>query len=192
MSDHLYAVIMAGGVGSRLWPRSREKTPKQFLDLLGARTMLQETMDRIEPLIPLERVLVVVGEEHAATVQAQVPDLPAENIIRRAGTPGHGSLRRPGGHCSATTRSGRLPWLSFRPTTALPTRAGFRQAIAAAAQVAQDGYLVTLGIAPAQPTPAMATSSAGSVLGEMRRPAGLSVRRFTEKPDAATRPGICG
>ncbi|NIV38753.1 MAG: mannose-1-phosphate guanyltransferase, partial [Anaerolineae bacterium] len=52
---------MAGGVGSRLWPRSRGAEPKQFLDLLGPRTMLQETVERIEPLIPLEQILVVVS-----------------------------------------------------------------------------------------------------------------------------------
>ena len=81
MNEHLYAVIMAGGVGSRLWPRSRAASPKQFLDLLGSRTMLQETVSRIEPLIPLARMLVVVTGDHAETVRAQVPELPPGNIL---------------------------------------------------------------------------------------------------------------
>ncbi|NLF11126.1 MAG: mannose-1-phosphate guanylyltransferase, partial [Anaerolineaceae bacterium] len=59
---------MAGGIGSRLWPRSRSATPKQFLDLTSERSMLRETVDRIQPLVPLERVLVVTGEEHRETV----------------------------------------------------------------------------------------------------------------------------
>jgi mannose-1-phosphate guanylyltransferase len=88
LRDRLYTVIMAGGVGSRLWPRSREATPKQFLDLVGSRTMLQETVARIQPLIPLDRVLVVVGEEHAGTVQTQVEGLPGENIIVEPGPRG--------------------------------------------------------------------------------------------------------
>jgi len=88
LNDHLYAVIMAGGIGSRLWPRSRAATPKQFLDILGSRTMLQETVARIEPLIPLSRILVVVSEEHAGTVQAQIPGISEENLILEPGPRG--------------------------------------------------------------------------------------------------------
>ncbi len=60
----LYALIMAGGTGSRLWPRSRRATPKQFLPLLSERTMLQETVDRIAPLVPPSNILVVTGREY--------------------------------------------------------------------------------------------------------------------------------
>ena len=77
----LHAVIMAGGKGTRFWPLSREETPKQLLSLAGERTMLQATVDRILPLAPPDRILVVVGASHADTVRQQLPQLPDDNII---------------------------------------------------------------------------------------------------------------
>ncbi|RMF30169.1 MAG: mannose-1-phosphate guanylyltransferase, partial [Chloroflexi bacterium] len=63
MSEHYYAVIMAGGTGTRLWPLSRKRRPKQALRLIGDRTMFQHAVDRLAPLFPPERILVVTGEE---------------------------------------------------------------------------------------------------------------------------------
>jgi mannose-1-phosphate guanylyltransferase len=76
-----YAVIMAGGVGSRFWPSSRKSKPKQFLNLIGGKSMLQYTIERIKPLIPEERILIVTNSDYAELVQSQLPSLPAENII---------------------------------------------------------------------------------------------------------------
>lgn len=73
---NLYAVIMAGGSGTRFWPASRQKRPKQLLTLTGERSLLQQTVDRLGPLTPLERVLVVTGSLHADEVLEQLPDLP--------------------------------------------------------------------------------------------------------------------
>ncbi|HLZ10853.1 MAG TPA: sugar phosphate nucleotidyltransferase, partial [Chloroflexota bacterium] len=78
---NLYAMILAGGSGTRLWPRSRLRAPKQFLDLVGGSTMLQEAHDRLAPLIPSERILVVTGQDHVKTVTDQIPLLPPENIL---------------------------------------------------------------------------------------------------------------
>lgn len=77
----VYAVIMAGGQGERLWPLSTPERPKQFLRLFGTRTMLQHTADRIQPLVPSDHILVVTGCEYAGLVHDQLPDLPEENII---------------------------------------------------------------------------------------------------------------
>ncbi len=77
----LHVVIMAGGKGSRFWPVSREETPKQLISLAGDRTMLQATVDRIMPLAPADRMLVVAGAMHADAVREQLPDLPDENLI---------------------------------------------------------------------------------------------------------------
>ncbi len=77
----MYAVIMAGGAGTRFWPQSTEAMPKQFLALFGEKTMLQTTVDRIKPLIPLEKILVVTNERYVDLVNEQLPDLPLENII---------------------------------------------------------------------------------------------------------------
>ncbi|MEE8195352.1 MAG: sugar phosphate nucleotidyltransferase, partial [Candidatus Bipolaricaulota bacterium] len=76
-----FAVIMAGGQGERLWPLSTRKRPKQFLNLLGKRTMLQETVERIAPLIPIENTIVVVAEQYVPLVLRQLPSLPAKNIV---------------------------------------------------------------------------------------------------------------
>lgn len=78
---HTSAVILAGGEGTRFWPLSRKSLPKQFLALAGAETMLQATVRRIGPLVPMDRVLVVTGAAHADLVREQLPDLSAENLL---------------------------------------------------------------------------------------------------------------
>ena len=77
----LYAVIMAGGSGTRFWPKSRRDRPKQLLCLSGDATMLQQTVARIEPLVPRDRILIVTGADQADATRAQLPDLPAESVI---------------------------------------------------------------------------------------------------------------
>jgi len=77
----VYAVIMAGGSGTRFWPKSTKKLPKQFLSLFGKGTMIQNTARRIEPLIPEERILVVTNDSYVDIVKYQLPSVPAENII---------------------------------------------------------------------------------------------------------------
>ena len=77
----LYAVIMAGGQGTRFWPRSRRKLPKQLLNIVGETTMLEQTVARISPLIPAERTLVVAGDAYRDPIRACLPQLPAENFL---------------------------------------------------------------------------------------------------------------
>lgn len=77
----LHAVIMAGGSGTRFWPASTEAKPKQFLALFGQNTMLQNTVERIEPLIPAERILVVTNEKYVDLTARQLPGVPKDNII---------------------------------------------------------------------------------------------------------------
>lgn len=189
MNEHLYAVIMAGGIGSRLWPRSRRASPKQFLDLLGPRTMLQETVERMAPLIPLERVLVVVSEDHAGTVRSQVPGLPKENIVVEPGPRG----TAPCAGLSAVVIQRRDPEavMAVCPADHLIADAGgFRQAIGAAAQLAQDDYLVTLGITPDHPHIGYGYIQRSAPLGERNGLPTFQVRRFTEKPDEPTAQGF--
>ena len=77
----LCALIMAGGKGTRFWPLSTEEKPKQFLNLIGEETMIQMTVNRIKPIIPIERVFVCTGEMYVDLVKEQLPDLPEQNII---------------------------------------------------------------------------------------------------------------
>ncbi len=77
----LHAVIMAGGSGTRFWPQSTEAHPKQFLNIFGDRTMLQETVDRIKPLVSADRVWVITNDKYVGLVQEQLPDVPTNNIV---------------------------------------------------------------------------------------------------------------
>ena len=185
MNEHLYAVIMAGGIGSRLWPRSRLASPKQFLDLLGPRTMLQETADRIEPLIALERVLVVVSQEHAATVCDQIPGLPEENVIVEPGPRGTAPCI---GLAAVVLRQRDVSAIMsvFPADHRIADAPGFQRAIAAAAQIAQDGYLVTLGITPDHAHTGYGYIQRSTSLNQVHGLPAFEVQRFTEKPDAAT------
>lgn len=76
-----YAIIMAGGIGERLWPLSRESKPKQLLSLYSDKSMIAETLDRIEPLVPIERVLLVCGENMKNMIKAQHTELTDENFL---------------------------------------------------------------------------------------------------------------
>ena len=77
----LTALIMAGGKGTRFWPLSTEEKPKQFLNLIGEETMIQMTVNRIKPIIPIERIFVCTGEMYVDLVKEQLPELPKRNII---------------------------------------------------------------------------------------------------------------
>ena len=77
----LCALIMAGGKGTRFWPLSTEEKPKQFLNLIGEETMIQMTVNRIKPIIPIERIFVCTGEIYVGLVKEQLPELPEQNII---------------------------------------------------------------------------------------------------------------
>lgn len=77
----LYAVIMAGGIGARFWPRSKKKSPKQLLKIVGENTMIQETFIRINELVPKENILIVTNETQKPGIMQQLPAIPVENII---------------------------------------------------------------------------------------------------------------
>ena len=82
MSTNKYAVIMAGGIGSRFWPMSTQKFPKQFQDILGTgRTMIQQTYDRISRSVPTENIFVITNQEYVEVTQNQLPEIPFDNIV---------------------------------------------------------------------------------------------------------------
>jgi mannose-1-phosphate guanylyltransferase len=177
----LYALILAGGSGTRLWPRSRNKRPKQFLDLTGDHTMLQEAVLRLDPLVPVERIFVATNRQYMAVVAEQLPGLPPDHIL---GEPqGKGTAAAIG---LAAVHLHRLdPEATMGVFTAdhlIADRAMLRRALAAAVEVAERGWLVTLGIKPTY-----AEKGYGYVkLGDELPPAGgLEVHKvdsFHEKP----------
>src|SRR5271170_445381 len=77
----LHAMIMAGGGGTRFWPRSRQKKPKQFLTLTGERSLIQQSLDRIEAQVPPERTWIITGAAHHDEVCRQLPQVPAEQVV---------------------------------------------------------------------------------------------------------------
>ncbi|NOY06311.1 MAG: NTP transferase domain-containing protein, partial [Chlorobi bacterium] len=79
--NSIFAVIMAGGVGARFWPRSTERTPKQLLEVLGKGTMIQNTVYRLDPLVNKENILVITNKLQVDEVRRQLPQIPAENIV---------------------------------------------------------------------------------------------------------------
>src|SRR5215469_6798468 len=76
-----FVIIMAGGKGERFWPVSREKTPKQLLTLLGGKSFLQQTVERVLPLVPIKNILIITNEAQAPEVRKQLPKLPKENVV---------------------------------------------------------------------------------------------------------------
>src|SRR5438093_12273884 len=77
----LYVLVLSGGAGTRLWPLSRRDRPKQFLQLLGERSLLQDTVDRVSAFVPRERIFVVAPPEHRALIHEQLPELPSHHLV---------------------------------------------------------------------------------------------------------------
>jgi mannose-1-phosphate guanylyltransferase len=176
---------MAGGSGTRLWPLSRQNRPKQALTLIGQRTMFQHAVDRIAPLFPPERILVVTGSEHASLLMDQVPELLPENFIVEP----EGRGTAPAIGLAAIHLRRKDPDAMMAVLTAdhyITETAGFRQALMAAAQVAEDGRLVVLGIKPTSPSTGYGYIHQGASLGRMDGSPSFHVERFVEKPDLET------
>lgn len=181
-----YAVIMAGGGGTRFWPTSRRAYPKQFLTLSGSRSFLQATFARLQPMFPAERVLVVTNARWRREVRRQLPRLPTRNIIAE---PAMRNTAPCIGFAMLHLRR-RDPGASFvvLPSDHLISEAArFRRYL-------RDGlrfldrhpeYSVTLGIRPTSPSTAYGYVQRGRVLDRTPSGAVETVRRFIEKPQAA-------
>jgi len=183
----LHAIIMAGGSGTRFWPKSRRDRPKQLLRLFGDATMLQQTVARIEPLVPGERVVIVTGANQAEATHAQLPELPPENIVAEP--------------CPRDTAAcvGLAAWIvrkkdSHGTMIVMPAdhviepAAVFLATVQAASSVIENDptALITFGIKPTRPETGYGYIERGELL-ETRE--GIAVNRvvqFREKPDRAT------
>ncbi len=185
---NIYGVILAGGVGTRLWPRSRSTHPKQFSDITGSgRTMIQATVDRIDGLIPPDHLYVVTGEAYAQLCADQLPDIPASQILLEpAGRNTAPAIGLAAMHILQRDPDAILASLHSDHIMADP--AAFRQALRRAFDAAAQGYVVTLGIEPAFPHTGYGYIQCGDPIDT---PAAdklpvYRVRRFLEKPDLPT------
>ncbi|MCP4166945.1 MAG: NTP transferase domain-containing protein [Chloroflexi bacterium] len=186
MITSIYPVILAGGVGSRLWPRSRKSTPKQFLNLTGADlSMLQEAYERMTPLVPADHIYVITNAEYMETVSAQLPDLPPANIVGEPAA--RGSAAAIG--LAAIHLQKRDPDAVMAVLTAdhlIRKPQALRNVIIGASQLAQEGELITLGIEPSYPETGYGYIEMGDTLGDYNHRSARRVRRFREKPDQQT------
>ncbi len=185
--NNRYVVVMAGGRGERFWPVSREKTPKQLLKLLGNRSFLQQTIDRVLPLVPLKNILVITNEAQAPEVRRQLPKLPRANLVAE-----------PCGRdtCAAVTLGAAI--VGARSTTAvmavlpadhvIPEGRKFQQILSDAFDLASRGQvMVTIGIVPTEPATGYGYIQVGEPLpapqgGKPYRTTFFKAERFVEKP----------
>lgn len=181
MYEDYYAVIMAGGGGTRLWPLSRKDRPKQMLSLITDRTLFQMAVDRLDGLFSPERILVVTVREQAEALQKQVPDIPAENYLLEPLPRGTASVV---GLAAAvlSARNSRAVMAVLTADHIIPSQEAFQEVLRSAYQVAQDEYLVTLGITPSYPATGYGYVKRGTSLGTYGQREVYRVDRFTEKP----------
>ncbi len=181
----MFALILAGGTGTRLWPKSRKNRPKQLLDIVAKNTMLQETFMRVRPILEPHQIFVVTNRTYAPTIKAQLPLVPGRNII----TEPVGKGTAPCIGLSVLYMRRVKPdevMASLHADHVIENAEEFRRALLAAAKVAEEGYLVTLGIKPSCPETGYGYICQGEFWKEVDGFPVYRVQSFTEKPDYET------
>jgi mannose-1-phosphate guanylyltransferase len=186
----MIALILAGGSGTRFWPLSRESAPKQFLPLLGARSLLAETVSRIAPLIPPDRILIVTGSPFVERARAEAAGVPPENVI---GEP----IGRNTAPCIALAAArASLLWGEEEVMAVLPAdhligdEARFLAALRDGERFCRsERALLTLGIRPSRPETGYGYLEIAGPRIEVGAHGVSAVARFVEKPDRETAEG---
>jgi mannose-1-phosphate guanylyltransferase len=176
------AVLLAGGRGTRFWPRSRMKTPKQLLNIVGPKTMLRETLTRLSPLFATRDAWIVTNKEQAPAVRRDLPEIPPSHVlaepagVNTAAAIGLAAIHLIHEHGDAL--------MAVLPSDAYIADApGYRTLVGAALDLARTpGNLVVLGIPPTRPETGYGYIERGAVACNPRGVAAYAVKRFTEKP----------
>lgn len=182
---HFNAVILAGGSGTRLWPLSTPDFPKQFLPLPNGRSMIQESLTRVEQLVVPENVWIVTGRSMAERVHEQLPSVPLSHIL---GEP-IGRNTSAAVAWAAATIARQDPQAVMAMLTAdhmIANIEAFNSALRLAAHLAEQGYIVTLGITPTAPETGYGYIRYAEPLTEGYRHQAFLGERFVEKPGLAT------
>ena len=183
-TPHLFAVIMAGGRGERFWPAGRQEHPKQLLPLLGETTMIEETVQRLFPMLAPEQILVITNLAYVDQVRDLLP-VPAENVI---GEP-EGRDTAPCVALATALVARRDPEATVIVLPAdhviRPAKI-FQDTLLAAVRIAQTGTLVTFGITPTRPATGYGYIYAGEPVADGFR----KILAFKEKPDVETAEGF--
>ena len=182
-------MVLAGGVGSRFWPLSTPSRPKQLLPLVDERPLLVATLDRLAPLVPPERTLVLTNASLRDAVQEHIPRLPAENIIAEPRAVGTGGALAWAASEIARRAGDDAVMLSVHADWAVADDAGFRAALDRAGNLAeQHAALVTVGVVPTRPD-----TGFGYILpGDAIAADASRVDRFVEKPDRSNAARMIG
>jgi mannose-1-phosphate guanylyltransferase len=182
MHENYYAVIMAGGGGTRLWPLSRRDHPKQMLNLGGDQSLFQVAVDRLGAIFPPERILVMTVEDLVPALREQVPVIPEKNFLLETMPRGTASVV---GY--AATYLNQLDPQSVMAVLTADHIIGnlklFEQILTAAFQVAMKEYLVTLGITPTYPATGYGYIRKGIGIGTFQEIEAYEAIEFTEKPE---------
>ncbi|MDY6915881.1 MAG: mannose-1-phosphate guanylyltransferase [Candidatus Cloacimonadota bacterium] len=175
----MIALIMAGGVGSRFWPLSRKSNPKQFLNILSDKAMINMTIDRLDGLVPLEKTFIVTAESQVNLIEKHLPDLPKNKIIIEP----FGMNTAP---CIALSSFYLKDIVSEDEVmVVLPAdhlikeEKKFKKSLQFGKKAAQQGKLVTFGIKPTYPATGYGYIQAGGWLNDHTK----SIQKFTEKPN---------
>lgn len=185
MFDNYYAMILAGGGGTRLWPLSRKTRPKQVLSLVSEQSMFEVSVQRLAPLFTPDRILVVTGAGMVNELRQQVPELPAENFIIEPFGQDSGPAAALGVmHIQRRNPNAVVALLTADHHIAKPDL--FREVLKAAYDAASQDYIVTLGISPTFPATGFGYIERGDKIGDMHSFEVYQSMRFREKPNVET------
>lgn len=183
-----WAVVLAGGVGSRFWPLSTPSRPKQLLPLVTGTPLLAEAVTRLGSLVPAERILILTNQALVPAIAQLLPQIPRANLVaesRAAGTAG--ALTWAAQEIARRDGPGAV-MLSIHADWAVADPAGFRRALNTAAEIAEEHHmLVTVGVVPTRPDPGFGYIQPGEEFGRGAR----RVARFVEKPDRRRAEAMC-
>jgi mannose-1-phosphate guanylyltransferase len=185
MSNPIYALILAGGSGERFWPLSRRNRPKQLLRLVSERTLLEETVARLEGFVPTERILILTNIEQEKGVRDLLEGFPKQNIIAEpAKRDTAAAVALGAGWVAARDHSATM--LAFPADHVIADRTAFQETMKTAAAAAEEtGALVTIGIKPTWACPGFGYIEQGEPV-RLRSDGKIAVHRvvrFREKPN---------
>jgi mannose-1-phosphate guanylyltransferase len=183
--NHLNAVILAGGSGTRLWPLSTASFPKQFLPLPGGRSMIQETLTRVAPLVPPERSWVVTGRSMTELIAEHLPSIPTSHIL---GEPiGRNSAPAIAWIAATIARHDQQAIMAaFSADAVIANIEALRQTLHLAYELAEYGRMVTLGIKPTIPETGYGYIRFAEQVSEGYGYCAFRAERFVEKPNLAS------
>lgn len=184
MSNY-YAMILAGGGGTRLWPMSRKDMPKQLLPLIDDQTMFRISVERLLPMFPPENVYIVTGHRYVQAMQADVPEIPKENFIVEPSARDNAAATALG-IATIHQRNPNATVVLLPADHYIAKQETFRESLQAAYEIAQEDRIVTLGITPSYPATGFGYIKQGTLLKQVNGINGYHALGFTEKPNVVT------